>query len=131
MKSQKKKNLKNMKSQQKKMNKSQKKWNLKKKWKQKILRTIKFKKSINVSVRQCQDLVNVRIRECQSPTIGAEHKLFYQKYCFCYKKKTNFSYYHVLLGKKPTCRVEQAFFKIRNQISLKSIFLSILLVALQ
>ena len=114
-----------MKSQQKKMNKSQ------KKWKQKILRTIKFKKSINVSVRQCQDLVNVRIRECQSPTISAEHKLFYQKYCFCYKKKTNFSYYHVLLGKKPTCRVEQAFFKIRNQISLKSIFLSILLVALQ
>ena len=120
-----------MKSQQKKMNKSQKKWNLKKKWKQKILRTIKFKKSINVSVRQCQDLVNVTIRECQSPTIGAEHQLFYQKYCFCYKKKRNFSYYHVLLGKKPTCRVEQAFFKIRNQISLKSIFLSILLVALQ
>ena len=42
--------------------KSQKK---KKKWKQNIFRTQTFLNSVNVSVRQCQDVLNVSVRQYQ------------------------------------------------------------------
>ena len=42
----------------------------------KKMKTKNFQNSINVSVRQCQDLANVRVKECQSQTFCAQHELF-------------------------------------------------------
>ena len=65
MKSQKEKwNLKKKKKKKetKKFKKQKNKEKKKKKWKQNIFRTQKFRNSINVTVRQCQDVLNVSVR---------------------------------------------------------------------
>ena len=58
MKSQKKKKKKKIKPKKKKRKQKKKK----KKWKQNIFRTQKFRNSINVTVRQCQDVLIVSVR---------------------------------------------------------------------